>query len=115
MGGAQTYFPSLGAHDRDALCPHYCMHLRRNHWRYAHPNIEGLLVGHMTEKVSTYADDTLLYLDGSTEVLPTALALRERFGSFSGLRINWYKSQMLPLDSFPVTQDQAILPLQRVD
>lgn len=58
----------------------------------SHPNI----VGHMTKKVSTYADDTLLYLDGSTDALPTALALIKRFGSFSGLKINWDKSQIVP-------------------
>lgn len=81
----------------------------------AHPEIKGLSRGDVTEKISTYADDTLLYLDDSESSLPLALDLIERFGRFSGLRVNWDKSQILPLDSFPQPRDRAELPLQRVD
>lgn len=78
----------------------------------SNPDIAGLRIGPITETVSTYADDTLLYIDGSTDALQKALATIERFGSFSGLKINWNKSQILPLDSFPETRVQAQLPLQ---
>lgn len=81
----------------------------------AHPEVKGLRRGDVTEKISTYADDTLLYLDDSENSLPLTLDLIERFGTFSGLRINWDKSQILPLDSFPQSKDRAMLPLQRVD
>lgn len=80
-----------------------------------HPGIVGLSRGEVTEKISTYADDTLLYLDDSDNSLPLALALIKRFGTFSGLKINWDKSQILPLDSFSPPRDRAMLPLQRVD
>lgn len=36
------------------------------------------------------------------------------FVSFSRLKINWEKSQILPLDSFPTSEIQACLPLKRV-
>lgn len=61
-----------------------------------------------------YADDTLLYLADSGPSLQTALNTIELFGTFSGLKINWEKSQILPLDSFPPPEAQANLPLQRV-
>lgn len=81
----------------------------------AHPGIVGLRRGQMVEKISTYADDTLLYLDDSGDSLPLALALIECIGAFSRLRINWDKSQILPLDIFPPLRDRALLPLQWVD
>lgn len=77
--------------------------------------IIGLTFGSLTEKISLYADDTLLYLADPGLSLHTALNVIEQFGTFSGLRINWGKSQILPIDSFPPTESQANLPLQRVD
>lgn len=77
---------------------------------WAHPGIVGLGRGEVMEKISMYADDTLLYLDDSDSSLPLALDLIKRFGTFSGLRINWDKSQILPLDSFPPPRNRALLP-----
>lgn len=65
----------------------------------------------LTEKISIYADETLLYLADSGASLSTAVTLIEQFGLFSGLKINWDKSQILPLDSFV----EANLRLQRVN
>lgn len=81
----------------------------------SNPDIVGLCVGSIMGTVCIYADDTLLYVDGSTDAPQKALAEIELFGSFSGLKINWDKSQILPLDSFPEMQEQARLPLQRVN
>lgn len=80
----------------------------------ADPEIRGLESGTLTEKISMYADDTLLYLADSGPSLKTALQTIEQFGTFSGLKINWEKSQILSIDSFPPTEIQANLPLQRV-
>lgn len=79
------------------------------------PEIIGLKTGTLTEKISMYADDTLLYLADPGPSLHRALQTIERFGKFSGLKINWGKSQVLPIDTFPPTEFQATLPLQRVD
>lgn len=81
---------------------------------WQNPEIRGLGVGGLTEKISMYADDTLLYLADSGPSLQTASRTIEQFGTFSGLKINWEKSQILPLDSFPPPEAQAHLPLQRV-
>lgn len=76
--------------------------------------LRGLESGTLTEKNSMYADDTLLYLVDSGPSLQKALQTIEQFGTFSGLKINWEKSQILSIDSFPPTELQANLLLQRV-
>lgn len=48
-------------------------------------------MGSITEKVSLYADDTILYLQDAGPSLSAALALIDTFGEFSGIRINWDK------------------------
>lgn len=47
--------------------------------------------GPLEEKVSLYADDTLLYLQDMDSSLRSALVLFDEFGRFSGLLIgpNW--------------------------
>lgn len=72
--------------------------IRRN------PLIQGIHAGNLEEKISMYADDTLLYLADSGSSLAEALRTIEYFGSFSRLRINWEKSQILPLDLPPQSQ-----------
>lgn len=76
--------------------------------------IHGLRLGLLEEKISLYADDTLLFLADSDISLQTALQTIEYFRSFSDLKINWEKSQILPIDSFPPPKLQEHLPLQRV-
>ena len=79
------------------------------------PEIEGCRMGSLVEKISMYADDTLLYLADSGPSLHAALQTIEQFGIFSGLKINWGKSQILPIDCFPPSESQSSMPLQRVD
>lgn len=79
----------------------------------AHPHIKGLHKGRMTEILSLYADDMLLYLEDSGPSLATALQLIKQFGEYSGLQINWSKSQTLPLDVDVPSVAQAALPLVR--
>lgn len=56
----------------------------------------------------------LLYLEDVGPSLKVALNLIESFGAFSGLQINWDKSQILPLDFATPNADQAHLSLQQV-
>lgn len=79
----------------------------------SHPDIKGLRSGGLTEVISLYADDMLLYLADAGPSLQTALHVITTFGLYSGLQINWAKSQILPLDLGAPTSEQAALPLVR--
>lgn len=78
-----------------------------------HPDIKGLHFCQLTEVISLYADDMLLYLADTGPSLWTALQVITAFGVFSELRINWTKAQILPLNIGAPTADQAALPLVR--
>lgn len=67
-----------------------------------HPDICGLTAGSVEERVGLYADDMILYITDSGPSLLTALQIIENFGRFSGPKMNWDKSQILPIDVFPL-------------
>lgn len=68
------------------------------------PILQGLRRGSFEERIGLYADDMILYLADSDKSLDRALSLIERFGTYSGLKINWSKSHFFPLDSFVRTR-----------
>ena len=51
-------------------------------------------------KISQYADDTTIILDGSKKSLLSALLDLELFGATSGLRLNDKKTEMLMIGSY---------------
>lgn len=63
--------------------------------------IEGWSIAGITEKLSLYADDMLIYLADPKSSLEILLDTVDDFGSYSGLRVNWTKSILLPVDDFP--------------
>ena len=62
-------------------------------------NIKGICIENTEHKLSQYADDTSLALDGSPESLFAALDTIEYFASFSGLRINSSKTKIIWIGS----------------
>uniref|UniRef100_A0A803JF55 Reverse transcriptase domain-containing protein n=1 Tax=Xenopus tropicalis TaxID=8364 RepID=A0A803JF55_XENTR len=60
--------------------------------------VKGLVYKTIEEKISLYADDTLLYLADPHNSFTSAIQIVKRFGRFSGLQINWEKSIVFPLD-----------------
>lgn len=80
----------------------------------ASQRVVGLRIGPLEEKVSLYADDTLFYLQDADSSLRSALVLFDEFGRFSGVRINWSKLVLFPLDN--TSRDRAApTPLKWVD
>ena len=63
------------------------------------PNISGISINNNDIKISQYADDTTLILDGSREALISALRLLDEFGNLSGLKINDTKKEALWIGS----------------
>ena len=58
-------------------------------------NIKGITIGGISFKITQFADDTTLILDGSRCSLQAALNVLEIFGSFSGLRMNSDKTKVI--------------------
>lgn len=53
--------------------------------------IQGVQVGSPTDKTALYADDIVLFLRDSDSSLSTDLVM-DSFAVFSGLKVNWSKS-----------------------
>lgn len=62
-----------------------------------HPDIYGYNTKHSNNKISLYADDVLLYITKPQISIPNILNLIEDFGSFSGYRIDWNKSEIMSI------------------
>ncbi|KAM9324524.1 tRNA-splicing endonuclease subunit Sen15 [Gastrophryne carolinensis] len=77
--------------------------------------IQGWKLGQVVEKVSMYADDTLVYLADAKGSLEALLELITKFGSFSGLKVNWEKSSLYVVDEPGGAQISPVSSLRRVE
>ena len=59
------------------------------------PRIGGISINGMEFKITQYADDTTLFLDGTISSLENALNVLEIFGSMSGLKVNKDKTKVI--------------------
>ena len=55
-------------------------------------------------RISQYADDTILFLDGTTNSIEAAMNELVKFGKVSGLKVNLEKTSGLPIGSLKQTQ-----------
>ena len=60
-----------------------------------HTNIKGIFVDGQEIKISLYADDTTLILDGSRASFQNSLRILKFFRAISGLRLNYKKTEAL--------------------
>ena len=63
------------------------------------PSIKGISISQNEIKLSQYADDTTLILDGSQDTLEASLDVIEKFSKISGLRLNNKKTEALWIGS----------------
>uniref|UniRef100_A0A673WU00 Reverse transcriptase domain-containing protein n=1 Tax=Salmo trutta TaxID=8032 RepID=A0A673WU00_SALTR len=63
----------------------------------SHAAIHGYNTKHTLNKISLYADDILLYVTEPQDSIPAILEVINLFGTFSGYRINWNKSELMPI------------------
>ena len=61
--------------------------------------VKGITVGSTECKLSQYADDTTLTLDGTQESLERSFAILDKFSEVSGLRVNCEKTEALWIGS----------------
>ena len=72
-------------------------------------SIKGFSLNNNEIKISQYADDTTLILDGSKEALSSALNILDDFSRISGLRLNDKKTEALWIGS-SIGNEKLILP-----
>jgi hypothetical protein len=67
-------------------------------------DVKGILIDGEKYKITQFADDTSLLLDGTEKSLNNALKLLNIFSEISGLKVNLYKSKVIRIGSLaPVT------------
>ena len=62
-----------------------------------HVDIKGIHRGGLVHKVSLYADDMLLFVSDPLHSLPKLLELLKGFGEISGYKVNFQKSELMPI------------------
>ena len=62
-------------------------------------NIKGLKVGEFVLRITQFADDATILLDGSSSSLQATMNVLEIFGSFSGLKVNSEKTKLIWIGS----------------
>ena len=72
------------------------------------PKIKGIQVKDTAFKISQFADDTTLILNGKQESLSAALNTLEHFGTLSGLKINTEKTKIIWIGKKKFSSDKLI-------
>ena len=70
--------------------------------------IVGIKYNNTEFKLSQYADDTTLILDGSQQSLQNALNILEIFGTYSGLKVNTDKTKIIWIGKKKHSNDKLI-------
>ena len=77
-------------------------------------NIRGINIANVECKLSQYADDTTMILDGSELSLSRTLLLLDNFAISSRLKINYEKTEALWMGSYK-DRDSRSIPFRRVN
>lgn len=63
-------------------------------------NFPGIKIRGSTHKIMLYADDALVLITQPQKSIPVLLKIINQFSHLSGYRVNWAKSEALPLTSY---------------
>ena len=101
-GNYTNFFPVLrGVRQGCPLSPYlfilcteiFCLHIKHSN------NIKGITIKGKEVKISQFADDTVLFIDGSYESVTNVQVALSNFENISGLVINYDKSLLFPIGS----------------
>lgn len=68
-------------------------------------NIKGITIGHKEFKLSQYADDTTIFLDGTKQSFETCIHTILEYAKYSGLNMNFEKTKIIGLGRMRNTQN----------
>lgn len=74
--------------------------------------IHGVTLGRTTHKIALYADDVLLFLSRPDVSVPATLSIINLFGSISGYKVNYTKSEAMPLGKYGNTDLDTNFPFK---
>ena len=72
----------------------------------------GISRGGSEHKLSLYADDLLLYVSDPARSIPVVLSVLKEFGQISGYKLNFQKSELMPINSAALTYPFSSLPFK---
>lgn len=75
----------------------------------------GIELGDSIEQIGLYADDIILYMQDTQNTLMKAISIIDTFGQYSGLKINWQKSFLMPLNQELEMEERIDTPFRIVD
>lgn len=76
----------------------------------ADPDVKGVLAGGQMHKMFLYADDILLLLSEPASSISRVMDIIENFSGISGYKINWQKSEVMPVSSSCSQADIGTFP-----
>lgn len=79
------------------------------------PHIKGLRIGLLEERLALYADDMLLFLNDAGPSLQGVLNVLDTFAGVTGLKVNWSKSILFPIDQAAKTTSSPDCSLKWVE
>lgn len=62
-------------------------------------------------KLSMFADDMLLFIAKPEESLSTIIAIKDQFSKFAGFKVNYSKSNLLPVSIVPFFHPDLLSPI----
>ena len=74
--------------------------------------IHAVTLGKTTHKIALYADDILLFLSNPEVSVPATLSIINSFGSISGYKVNYTKSEAMPLGNYSSTSSETNFPFR---
>lgn len=84
-------------------------------WLRSEERFKGIMRRGITHKLSLYADDLLLYISDPVTSLPVLLDILDKYGTFSGYKLNYQKSELFPLNSLAKKLPHSIAPFKWVE
>lgn len=75
-------------------------------------NIHNITSGKTTHKIALYMDDILLFLTDPKVSVPAILTIVNSIGSISGYKVNYTKSDAMPLGNYGSTTSDINFPLR---
>lgn len=66
----------------------------------------------ITHKLSLYADDLLLYVSNPVSSLSVVKDILLEFGKYSGYKLNFHKSELLPINALAKALPQSLFPFK---